>query len=93
MVDIVVFQEETDPQKFEFDTFEEAAAEARLHLVPEIADAIDFAVSAGDGTRYLTEILRNLCSPDDDLVVEAIDEWRKLVVENRLGTLWIELRQ
>jgi hypothetical protein len=77
----------------EFDSFDERADATRILLVPEIANAIDDAVS--DGTRglkrrvkELTNLLAKLCSVSTDEICAGVREWETLA--RSLGYRWVE---
>jgi hypothetical protein len=97
MIDLIVHSKEEGPsERLEFDDFDKAADTARIHIIPEIADAIDVVTSDGGRgmmarVKSLTDILAKLCSPSRDVVVEAVLDLERLVLENGLGYGWVEI--
>lgn len=92
----VHYKDEGPTDVLRFYTFEKAADEIRVTLVPEIANAIDDAVEdrgedMNDRVLELTTILAKLCSAADDDVIEGVREWGAIVLERGLGHGWIEL--
>jgi hypothetical protein len=96
MIDLILHSPEEGPSdRLEFDDFDRAADAVRIHIVPEIANAIDDATSDGGHgmkamIKRLTDILAKLCSPSMDIVIGAVEEWKSLVLENGLGYGWVE---
>lgn len=91
----MIFNDERDgeSERTDFDTFDERLDVTRMLLVPEIANAIDDAMSDGGPrmkhrVKSLTDLLAKLCAPSTDLNAQGVREWH--VLAKSLGYQWIE---
>ena len=99
MVGVTVHSKEEGPSEtVEFNSFDQAADAVRVHVVPEVANAIDDAVSDGGRdmkrrVKQLTDILARISSVSMEEVERGVKDWERLVVDDGLGYGWVELHQ
>lgn len=98
MITLIIKDAHTEDSKLRFKSFNEAAAHARMTIVPQIADLLRDFIHQDDPTEFrevsdtLTDLLHELYEGDEDRVIQAVEDWQEFVTfggyEN--DSTWIE---